>query len=200
MSSMVEYLPFIFGGCLILLGVIVFHKYRKPAKKEFLLTRETSFNKGEGPKIVYDVGLGGSPYDGRVLELKENGDKANVVLENEDGTSIELTNLSTGENGNLKMVSSFRELLHGEIKMLCNKDATGQVNVLSDGSNWTVADKSENRVVVDLLAEARAHARAIDDVDDLIQYKSLRRKQRGYSAPASEVADEEEPVAISKFG
>lgn len=196
---MIEYLVVIGIGVAIGIGVLLFFKFRKPAKRELITVVEQDFKVGEGPRIEYDSGLGGVPYCGWVTRVKSNNSKVEIELVNDsDQQTVLLSGLVPSQN--LRLVSDVNEALFMHNKLVCNKDSTGQVNVLADGSNWTVASKSENRVVVDLLAEARAHAKAVDEFDDVIQYKSLRRKQRGYSAPASELAEEEAPVAISKFG
>lgn len=199
MTSLIEYLPIIGIGTGLGIGALLFLKFRKKPEKPHLLTREKEFKEGEGPQIAYDVGLGGSPYDGHIVKLEENGEKANIVLLDKDGTEVKLINLNTTETGNLKMVSSPRELLHSQIKFVCNKDAVGELRVLPDGSNWTIKGKTESQVIVDTLAEARAYAKAVDDIDDIIQYKSLRRKSRSYASAPSETGESEE-VDVSKFG
>lgn len=182
------------------IGGLLFVKFRKPPAREMVTVTEQDFKAGEGPRIEYDSGLGGVPYCGWVTRIKSNKALVEIELVNDsDQKTVLLTGLNPQQN--LRLVSDINDSLFMHNKLICNKDQCGQVNILPDGSNWTIAGKNENKVIVDLLAEARAHAKAIDEVDDIIQYKSLRRKQRGYSAPASELAEEEEgPIAINKYG
>lgn len=196
---MLEYLLPVGIATGIGIGLLLFFKFKQPPKQEFLLTREKVFQKGEGPRVSYDVGLGGSPFNGRILKLQENGEKANIEVDNEDGTIVKIVNIYTGVGGNLKLVSSDRELLHGEVKFLCNKDATGETKILPDGSNWTTVEKSESQLVVDLLAEARANANAIEEFDDVYQQKSLRRKSKAFS-PVQEETDASSNYEVGKYG
>ena len=169
MSQLMTYLAVIGIGVGLGIAALLFLKFRKPLKRIEEGVSEVEFSKGDGATIEYDRGLGGSPYYGKVTNLKEHGDLINLTLLDDDSSEITLYNLKTGEMGNLRLISSMNDLLHKKVKFSCNKDATGEIKINPDGTVWSTTLKTENAVLANLMAERRAYSKSLKDSDEFRQ-------------------------------
>ena len=166
---MIEVIPFLGAGVLILVGYVVFMRFKAPNKKVGLNVMDESPPKGNRAFVFYS-GDEGIAFRGEVVHLEGYKEQISLQIDDEiSGRIVELSNVNFKEHFQLMEHTT---LLSGHITFACRVDAN---NRIFEWSNTNIEKFKQNYSNITMAKkESEAKKKLLEEIEtatSIIQQK-----------------------------